>query len=197
MDVLEYWEPNINWELFNQATLHASFWKPFTELVRLCHSYKHWDEAAKYARRERLVRPLYPESRYGRAKRKQEQPRSAVMKITNSVQPSLLPKNLMTCAPCLPAVPPSLPRGRNGSATSRSNARLSLARDMSAATIEQELSIPSTQAPNLSAILFLSPNAGEQPLAIPFRKSPAPKRSAPGARQERPGTACVTSAELL
>jgi hypothetical protein len=73
MDVLEYWEPNINWELFNQATLHASFWKPFTELVRLCHSYKHWDEAAKYARRERLVRPLYPESRYGRAKRKQEQ----------------------------------------------------------------------------------------------------------------------------
>jgi hypothetical protein len=67
------WKPNVNWDHFNQGDLHARFWRPFTELIRLCHSYKHWDEAAKYARRERLVRPLYPESRYGRAKRKQEQ----------------------------------------------------------------------------------------------------------------------------
>jgi hypothetical protein len=72
MDVLQYWEPNIDWSKFARGDLDSTFWSPFTQLVRLCHAYKHWDEIAKHARRERAPAPLYPESRYGKAKRKKE-----------------------------------------------------------------------------------------------------------------------------
>jgi hypothetical protein len=72
MDVLEHWEPDINWDHFDQGDLHARFWKPFTELVMLCHSFKHWDEAAKMARRQRPSAPLYPDTRYGKEKRRKE-----------------------------------------------------------------------------------------------------------------------------
>jgi hypothetical protein len=72
MDVLEHWEPSIDWSLFNQGDLHSALWNPFTQLVKLCHAYKHWDEVAKTVRRERAPTPLYPESRYGRTKRKME-----------------------------------------------------------------------------------------------------------------------------
>jgi hypothetical protein len=75
MDVLEYWQPSINWDHFNQGDLHTSFWSIFTELVRLCHSYKHWDEAAKFARRERSPAPHYPESRHRQTKGKEERKR--------------------------------------------------------------------------------------------------------------------------
>jgi hypothetical protein len=72
MDVLEHWEPSIDWSLFNQGDLHSALWYPFTQLVALCHAYKHWDDVAKNIRRERPPAPLYPESRYGRTKRKNE-----------------------------------------------------------------------------------------------------------------------------
>jgi hypothetical protein len=73
MDVLAHWEPNIDWSKFKRGDLHSALWTPFTELVRLCHAYNHWDEVAKSARKERAPAPLHPESRYGRRKRKMEQ----------------------------------------------------------------------------------------------------------------------------
>jgi hypothetical protein len=75
MDVLEYWEPSIDWSRFDQGDLHSDLWNPFTKLVRLCHAYGYWDDLAKGARRERPPAPPYPESRNGRTKRKAEHKR--------------------------------------------------------------------------------------------------------------------------
>jgi hypothetical protein len=72
MDVLEYWEPSIDWSRFDQGDLHSDIWNPFTKLVRLCHAFRYWDDAAESARRERVPAPINPESRSSRTKRKAE-----------------------------------------------------------------------------------------------------------------------------
>jgi hypothetical protein len=72
MDVLEYWEPELDWERFAQGELGSNFWHLFTQFVRLCHAFTHWGEVAKTVSRERSPASLYPESRYTRSKRKAE-----------------------------------------------------------------------------------------------------------------------------
>jgi hypothetical protein len=45
MDVLEYWNPNIDWSKFDQGSITDDIWKHFKELVQLCHAFRHWEEA--------------------------------------------------------------------------------------------------------------------------------------------------------
>lgn len=72
MDVLAYWEPDLALDGFKQGNLASSFWVPFLSLVKLCHSFRYWDQAAKTSRRAGPPASLYPETRYSKDKRKRE-----------------------------------------------------------------------------------------------------------------------------
>src|SRR5208282_5858709 len=80
MDVLQYYDPPIDWSKFAQGPLRSDFWNMFRNVVRLCHAYKHWDEEAKREQRTRPPSPLYPLSRYGRQKQASEK-RDAVRRL--------------------------------------------------------------------------------------------------------------------
>jgi hypothetical protein len=68
MDVLEYWQPNIDWSRFEQGAIPADAWGFFKRVVQLSHSAQHWSTAVANRRREQVSRPIYPESAYMRRK---------------------------------------------------------------------------------------------------------------------------------
>lgn len=72
MDVLEYYDPLIDWRQFSQGGVSDDVWRAFCDAVRLCHSYRYWKEAAVQTRRSRPPVPFYDESKYMRRKRRQE-----------------------------------------------------------------------------------------------------------------------------
>jgi hypothetical protein len=76
MDVLEYWVPDIDWAQFHAGPVSAEMWTRFKQLVQLCHAYRYWQGVARQQRREPLSRPLYPESKYMRNKRRHEHRRN-------------------------------------------------------------------------------------------------------------------------
>jgi hypothetical protein len=53
MDVLDYWNPPIDWSRFQQGGLSDAMWRHFRELVRFCNAHRHWEEAARQARSTR------------------------------------------------------------------------------------------------------------------------------------------------
>jgi hypothetical protein len=63
VDVLEYWEPKIDWKLFERGPLSSDVWDNFCAAVRLSNAFKHWSDAA------RNYRPS-GEGTYGRRKRR-------------------------------------------------------------------------------------------------------------------------------
>jgi hypothetical protein len=67
MDVLEHWQPQIDWTLFEQGCISPDVWDSFRKLILLCHAFKYWNNAA---RSFRPSRPYFEESTYGRRKRK-------------------------------------------------------------------------------------------------------------------------------
>jgi hypothetical protein len=68
MDVLEYWQPQIDWGRFNQGPLSSDVWACFCDAVKLCHAFKCWKDAVRLHDRN-PSRPYYEESAYGRRKR--------------------------------------------------------------------------------------------------------------------------------
>jgi hypothetical protein len=68
MDVLEYWQPQIDWDRFNQGPLSSDVWACFCDAVKLCHAFKYWKHAVRLHDRN-PSRPFYKESAYGRKKR--------------------------------------------------------------------------------------------------------------------------------
>lgn len=77
MDVLQYWQPTIDWTKFDQGGVSGEMWAKFKELVQLCQAYQHWEKATHEARRERPSRPLHGESAYMRRKHQAEWKRRA------------------------------------------------------------------------------------------------------------------------
>jgi hypothetical protein len=70
MDVLEYWQPQIDWDRFNQGPLSSDVWACFCDAVKLCHALKYWKDAVKlHDRNPSRPSPFYIESAYGRRKR--------------------------------------------------------------------------------------------------------------------------------
>ena len=73
MDVLQFWEPEIDWKEFHQGAISPDVWAKFQELVRLCHAFKYWKDAAReHDRHPSRPDPFYKESAYGRRKRLEE-----------------------------------------------------------------------------------------------------------------------------
>ncbi len=70
MDVLEHWQPKLDWSLFHQGALSADVWASFSGLVTLCHAFKHWKELVR-EHDTHLSRPdpFYKESAYAKQKR--------------------------------------------------------------------------------------------------------------------------------
>jgi hypothetical protein len=72
MDVLEHWQPSIDWTKFKQGPVSDAVWSDFRDLVQLCHAYRHWKEETRTRQASPPVRPMYPESGYKRRKRREE-----------------------------------------------------------------------------------------------------------------------------
>src|SRR5580704_4318349 len=43
MDVLEFWQPTIQWNEFRRGAVSESLWQSFCQTVRLCHAACHWE----------------------------------------------------------------------------------------------------------------------------------------------------------
>jgi hypothetical protein len=72
MDVLEYWQPSIDWTKFKQGPVSDTMWSDFRELVQLCHAYRHWQEAAQSQQASLPSPPPYPKRNHLRSKRRRE-----------------------------------------------------------------------------------------------------------------------------
>jgi len=72
MDVLEYWQPTIDWSKFKQGGVSDAMWRGFCDVVQLCHAREYWREAAEKRRLTRLPKSMNRESEYTRRKRRNE-----------------------------------------------------------------------------------------------------------------------------
>lgn len=58
-DVLEYWQPMIDWSCFAQGAISDGMWLTFKDLVLLCHCCEHWCETVRSLRITRPPLRLY------------------------------------------------------------------------------------------------------------------------------------------
>jgi hypothetical protein len=72
MDVLEYWQPSIDWTKFKQGPVSNAMWSDFRELVQLCHAYRHWQEAAQSQQASLPGSTTYSERSHMRSRRRRE-----------------------------------------------------------------------------------------------------------------------------
>jgi hypothetical protein len=69
LDVLEHWQPSIDWTDFKQGALTEQTWVIFRHLVQFCHAHEHWQEVVQQIRfAPPRASPYEPESRYLRRK---------------------------------------------------------------------------------------------------------------------------------
>ena len=65
MEVLEHWRPNINWSQFDQGPISYAMWSGLTELVVLCHVFKHWERRVREMKASSPAQHTFPpESRH-------------------------------------------------------------------------------------------------------------------------------------
>jgi hypothetical protein len=76
MDVLQYWSPTIDWNLFAQGAVSDPMWRAFKELVTLCHCVEHWHKDRRGLQMTRAPRSLYPESSHAKKKSLDERKRA-------------------------------------------------------------------------------------------------------------------------
>src|SRR5258707_13598179 len=72
MDVLEYWEPRVDWSQFDQGTIPDEMWQRFKQLVQLCHAHRYWRERKRAPRAAPQPRAGYKEGADQRRKRPQK-----------------------------------------------------------------------------------------------------------------------------
>jgi hypothetical protein len=73
MDVLEYWHPPIDWNLFHQGSLSDAAWGYFKQVVLLCHAYRHWEEDARDRRLEPPRHYVFPAEDKRQFKKRRDQ----------------------------------------------------------------------------------------------------------------------------
>jgi hypothetical protein len=66
------WEPAIDWQRFNRGPISEQMWGDFTQLVRICHAYHHWQRETARVSMTRPPRPLHSESKYMARKGRRE-----------------------------------------------------------------------------------------------------------------------------
>jgi hypothetical protein len=70
MDVLQYYQPQLDWMRFKQGELSDDVWADLCALIVLAHAHRYWKDAVRALRLQRPVSPLYKQSAYQKRKAK-------------------------------------------------------------------------------------------------------------------------------
>ena len=61
LDILEFWEPEIEWARFKQGSVSDAVWNRLRRVVILCHAFRHWDQDAGAKRSSPPRHLIFPE----------------------------------------------------------------------------------------------------------------------------------------
>jgi hypothetical protein len=61
LDILEFWQPAIDWERFKQGPVSDAVWDQFKQVVIWCHAFRHWTEDARAKRSSPPICTIFPE----------------------------------------------------------------------------------------------------------------------------------------
>jgi hypothetical protein len=60
-DILEFWNPRIDWSNFRQGPVSDTVWEHFKWVMVWCHVFRHWDADVEERRRSPPRRTIFPE----------------------------------------------------------------------------------------------------------------------------------------